>query len=195
MYRRIAVIQGHPDGEREHLCHSLARAYIQGAKDEDSDVRSIEVAKLDFACLRSQEAWESEPVPRGLYEAQEVLGWAEHWVLLFPPWLGDMPALTKAFLEQVLRPGFAFERATRGSPAQKLLGGKSARLVITMGMPATLYRWYFRAHSVKSLERNILGYCGIAPIDETLVGMVEGLNDVKRAHWLAKMRMLGREGR
>ena len=39
-----------------------------------------------------------------------------------------------------------------------------------MGMPALVYRWYFRAHSVKSLERNILGFVGIAPVHETLIG-------------------------
>lgn len=27
-------------------------------------------------------------------------------------------------------------------------------------MPAATYRWYFRAHSVKSLERNLLGTVG-----------------------------------
>ena len=33
--------------------------------------------------------------------------WAQHLVLMFPLWLGDMPALMKAFLEQVARPGLA----------------------------------------------------------------------------------------
>ena len=56
---------------------------------------------------------------------------------------------------------------------KKLLGGRSARLVVTMGMPALVYRWYFRAHSIKALERNILGFVGIAPIDETLIGSIE----------------------
>jgi hypothetical protein len=27
-----------------------------------------------------------------------------------------------------------------------------------MGMPAAVYRWFYRAHSLKSLERNILGF-------------------------------------
>lgn len=28
-----------------------------------------------------------------------------------------------------------------------------ARIVISMGMPAFVYRWYFRAHGLKSLRR------------------------------------------
>jgi putative NADPH-quinone reductase len=62
-----------------------------------------------------------------------------------------------------------------------------------MGMPALVYRWYFRAHSLKALERNILGFVGIAPIHETLVGTVEGLSNQQREDWLGKLRRLGRE--
>ncbi len=62
-----------------------------------------------------------------------------------------------------------------------------------MGMPAFVYRWYFGAHSLKSLERNILKFVGIKPIRETLIGMVEGKQET-RARWLTKMEALGREG-
>ncbi len=64
-----------------------------------------------------------------------------------------------------------------------------------MGMPALAYRWYFRAHSLKSLERNILKFAGIAPIRETLFGMVENADEKRRARWLDKMRALGAAGR
>jgi hypothetical protein len=66
-----------------------------------------------------------------------------------------------------------------------------------MGMPALAYRWYFRAHSLKSLERNILGFVGISPIHETLIGMVgqPGEGDPEAARrWLAKLRKLGQAG-
>ena len=63
-----------------------------------------------------------------------------------------------------------------------------------MGMPALVYRWYFRAHSVKSLERNILGFVGIGPIHETLVGGVEGLGEAGVSKWRRKLGELGRQG-
>jgi len=62
-----------------------------------------------------------------------------------------------------------------------------------MGMPALVYRWMFRAHSIKALEPNILGFVGIAPIHETLVGMVEG-NPSSREEWLGQLRELGTQG-
>jgi putative NADPH-quinone reductase len=63
-----------------------------------------------------------------------------------------------------------------------------------MGMPATVYRWYFRAHSVKSLERNILGFVGISPVHETLIGMTGNMDADEVTTWLAKLSALGRQG-
>ena len=62
-----------------------------------------------------------------------------------------------------------------------------------MGMPALAYRWFFLAHSLKSLEHNILRFSGIGPIRETLIGSVEGLGAVGREKWLANVCALGRD--
>jgi putative NADPH-quinone reductase len=105
-----------------------------------------------------------------------------------------MPALLKGFLEQVARPGFAFSREGKNPLAKKGLSGRTARVVVTMGMPAMAYRWYFRAHSIKSLERNILGFVGIAPVHETLVGMVGNMEPALAQKWLAKLGKLGERG-
>jgi putative NADPH-quinone reductase len=104
-----------------------------------------------------------------------------------------MPAFTKGFLEQLFRVGFAMKVEDGGRKWTRLLKGKSARIVVTMGMPAFVYRWFFGAHSLKSLERNILKFCGISPIRESLIGMVEGSAE-HRAHWLHKMSVYGKVG-
>ncbi|MBC7380058.1 MAG: NAD(P)H-dependent oxidoreductase [Burkholderiaceae bacterium] len=191
---RILIIQGHPDPDEQHLCHALADAYAAGAAEAGHTVRRIEISTLDFALLRSQKAWEHGELPAGLTVAQDNIKWASHIVIVFPLWLGGMPALLKGFLEQVARPGFAFVREG-GSTAftKKGLTGRSARVIVTMGMPALVYRWYFRAHSLKSLERNILGFVGIAPIHETLVGMAGDMKEDVARRWLLKLRRLGRE--
>jgi len=189
----ILLILGHPDGSRRHLCHALADAFAAGARQAGHEVRTVDVAKLDFPLLRTREAWEEGAVPAALAPAQRDIEWANHVVLFFPLWLGDMPALLKAFLEQVARPGFAIGREGDNPLAMKLLKGRSARVVVTMGMPALLYRWYFRAHSVKALERNILGFVGFGPIHETLIGSVESLGGNGVAKWLARMRKAGEQ--
>ena len=130
-------------------------------------------------------------LPPALVPAQQDIVWAQHLVLMFPLWLGDMPALMKAFLEQVARPGLAGAVRAEGAMPPKALAGRSARIVVTMGMPALAYRWVFRAHSVKSLERNILGILGVAPVHETLIGGVAGFRADDVARWC---RTLGRLG-
>jgi putative NADPH-quinone reductase len=191
--RRILILQGHPDTTQPHFCHALAQAYAEAATQAGHEVQTLTIADLEFPLLRSKQAWDSGALPASLVPAQAAIAWAQHIVLVFPLWLGGMPALVKGFLEQVARPGFAIGKAAEGQhlPA-KLLSGRSARIVVTMGMPALVYRWYFRAHSLKALERNILGFVGIAPVHETLVGMVDGLDKKAADVWLGKLRTLGR---
>lgn len=191
--RRILIVNGHPDAGVRHLLHPLLDAYAEGALAAGHAVRRLEVASLDFPLLRSAADWEHGELPSALKPAQDDIAWCDHLVLAFPLWLGDMPALLKGFLEQVARPGFAFHRDEQNPFGKKALGGRSARIVVTMGMPALLYRWYFRAHSVKSLERNILGFVGIAPVHETLIGLVDRLGEAGVARWCAKLKQLGRQ--
>ena len=191
---RILLIEGHPDTGERHLNHVLADAYAEGALAAGHTVRRVDVATLDFPLLRSPHDWQQGEVPPGLKAAQDDIAWAQHVVIFFPLWLGDMPALLKGFLEQVARPGFAFGPEGANPFGRKGLKGRSARVVVTMGMPALVYRWYFRAHSLKSLERNILGFVGFGPIHETLVGMVDQLGEQGVAKWQAKLHKLGRAG-
>lgn len=192
--RRILIIDGHPDASAAHYVHALADAYEGGAKRGGHEVKRIDVARLDFAVLRSAVEWqEGEPDAR-VRAVQEALAWSEHMVILFPLWLGDMPARLKAFFEQVLRPGFAIGEAQPGRLPKKLLAGRSARIIVTMGMPAFFYRLYYRAHSVKSLARNVLQFCGIRPVRVTYIGMVEGKREA-RTNWLAKVALLGAAAR
>ncbi|MBA4343670.1 MAG: dehydrogenase [Methylibium sp.] len=192
--KRILILQGHPDSTAPHFCHALAEAYAAGAVAAGHELRQVDVAWLDFPLLRSKQDWEHGMLPASLLEAQQAIGWCEHVVIFFPLWLGEMPALLKGFLEQVARPGFAFNSEGGNPLAHKALSGRSARVVVTMGMPALVYRYFYRAHSLKSLERNILGFVGIAPIKETLIGMIEGMDEAQRQKWLDKLRALGGEG-
>jgi putative NADPH-quinone reductase len=188
---RIALIQGHPDRSSDRFLRALARAYRDGAEAHGHEVRVIDLAALDFPLLSSGSDWRTGKPAGDIRKAQETIAWARHIVLFYPLWLGEMPALVKAFLEQALRPGFAIRVAQNGR-WKKLLSGRSARIVVTMGMPAAVYRWYFGAHSLKSLKRNILGFCGLRPVRNTLIGNIEGCGQVERALVLQKMRDLGR---
>jgi len=197
---RIALIHGHPDNTRRHLGHELADSYAKGAVDAGHEVRRLVVADMDFPLLRSQEAFYSGETPPDISEAQDAIEWAQHLVLEYPLWLGTMPALLKGFLEQAFRPGFAVAAESTadegtGSLGGGLLKGRSARIIVTMGMPGFFYRVYFRAHSLKNLERNILRFSGIKPVRASVIGMVEAAGDARRRRWLRQMERLGARAR
>ncbi len=191
MPRKVLVINGHPDGDPARLCAALAQSYAEGAREAGHEVETISIAALDIPFLRSQEAFEKGAVPDSLAAAGEAVKAAEHVVIVFPLWLGTMPALLKAFIEQVLRPGIAFEYTKQGP--KSLLAGRSARLIVTMGMPAFLYRLYFLSHGVAGLRRSILRFVGFKPVRTTLFGLVTAAKADKRRNWLAQVRALGRE--
>jgi putative NADPH-quinone reductase len=192
MTRRVAIIQGHPDPAGHRLLHAMADAYADGAAAAGHEVRRIEVGKLEFALLRTQADFETGALPPALVQPSEDMRWAEHWVFLFPLWHGTMPALFKGFLEQVFRPGFAMAY-TKGGLPKRLLAGRSARIVVTMGMPVLLYRWYFGGYGLRAFERSMLSFAGIKPIRESLYGL-SFADEKKRARWISDMRRHGGRG-
>jgi putative NADPH-quinone reductase len=196
MPRRVLVIVGHPDGNPKRLCRALADAYAEGARSTGHEVRLLDIATLDFPILRTADEFTERPLPVTLEDAVQAIQDAEHLVFIFPLSLGTMPALLKAFLEQVMRPGvaFAYPEAGKNGFAKTLLKGRSARVVVTMGMPASFYRFWYLGHGVAGMRRNILNFVGISPVRETLFGMVEGVSDAKRRKWISAMYALGKQG-
>lgn len=188
--RKILVVDGHPDPDPARFVHALAAAYMKGAAGHET--RMLRLADLDFPLLRRASDWTEGAPPAAIAAAQMDVLWADHLVILYPLWLGDVPALLKGFLEQTLRPGFALQYREKGLP-RKLLAGRTARTVVTMGMPAIVYRLFYGAHSVKSLERNVLKFVGIRPVARTFVGAVESSVEHRQAR-LEELERLGAAG-
>lgn len=192
MPANILIIQGHPDPDQRHFCHALADAYAEAAEQAGHSVRRVEVARLEFPLVRQAEDWKHGEPPPAIAGVQSEVLRAGHIVIIHPLWLGTLPALLKGFLEQVFRQSFAF--GADPMKPERRLRGRSARIVVTMGMPAWIYRVYFMAHGLKNLERNILRFCGIKPVRSSLVGMVEG-GPARRERWLERMRRIGAAAR
>lgn len=190
---RILLVRAHPDPQR-HFADALVEAYAQGASEGGHAVERLDLATLDIPLLRSAADWTKPSTSADMREAQEKVMQAEHLVFVYPLWLGDMPALLKAFLEQVSCAGGMIEMKTpdgRGGWVPKLKG-KSARLFVTMGMPGFVYRWYYGAHSLKSFERNILKFAGCSRVRSTVIGSIEG-EARGREEALEEARALGRQ--
>lgn len=196
--RRIVILQGHPDPEGGHFCHALAQAYAKGATEDGHEIQVVSIATLAFPLLRSRKDQRGE-VPAAIAAAQAALTRADHVVLIYPVWNGGAPALVKGFFEQVFRPAFVFPDSSANErlgffsyyTQRKALKGKTARVVVTMQMPAFVYRWIFHPHP----EKNALRVSGIGPVRESLIGLVESPDGRRREQWLRKLYAFGREGR
>jgi putative NADPH-quinone reductase len=105
---KIAIIQGHPDGGGGRLCQALADAYCSRAPAGGHHFRVIDIGRIDFPLLRTKSSFERGAVRTQLQKAQEAIAWADHLLLVYPLWLGEMPALVTGCLEQVMRPSSVF---------------------------------------------------------------------------------------
>ena len=196
--KHILLIQGHPDPEPRHFCHALAAAYEAGAVTAGHHVERLDIATLQFPFVRSRADLDEKAAPECIRQAQASLLRADHVVLCFPVWNGGMPAIVKAFFEQTFRSSFVFPDAKPGEALgftsyfkqRKALAGKTARTIVTMAMPAFIYRWYFRPHP----EKNSLKLGGLT-VRESLVGRAESKDARTRERWLKKITELGRQAK
>lgn len=183
MTKKIVVINGHPDPSGDRFAAALAAAYLRGANAGGHQIRRIEVGELDLAPIHSMAEFAGDVAPQAR-DLQAHIAWADHLVIIYPLWLGGPPAVLKAFFEQVFRYGFAL--GGEGRTMTGLLKGRSARVIVTMGMPAPIFRLVFDAPGLKAVTRGILMICGVRPVRSTVIGMVEGsrparLRDLRRA--------------
>lgn len=192
MGSRIVIIQGHPDPAGGHLCHALADSYARGATAAGHEVRVLDVAKLDFPILRTPADFETGTPAASIRAAQDDIRWAQHLMIIHPLWHSGMPALLWGFFEQTFRYGFFAERSTPEKRwPKRLLLGRSAHVVITMGMPALFYRWFMGSHGLKMFTGGVLWWAGITPARSTLIGSAGGMTNSKAKVWMERLRADG----
>lgn len=190
--KRILVINGHPDPAPEHLCAALADAYARGATAAGHEVSRLDVGSLDFQMIRSLKDYQSADVTPDMRRAQNAVKHAQHLVLIFPIWFGSPPAVLKGFFEQLLRIGSSW--SSPQAAISSVLTGKSARLIVTMGMPTPVFRFLLGGQGVAGLEKGLFLMTGVSPVRRTLLGGANAEAPARKAQWLALAEDLGRRG-
>lgn len=192
MAKRILIINGHPDPALNNFCCALAEAYATGARSAGHEVRRIDVGTLGLPLIHTAAEFEAASSLAAVTAAQTDIAWCEHMLIVHPLWLGAAPAVLKGFFEQTFRYGFALPKPgnAKGFP-KGLLKGRSARIVVTMGMPGFIFRWLFGAFGIRAMERSVLGLSGFRPVRRTLIGGMGELTPTRAADLLETMRQLG----
>ncbi|MBL0912562.1 MAG: NAD(P)H-dependent oxidoreductase [Bacteroidia bacterium] len=188
---KILIINGHPDPRSFNA--ALAAMYKKGALESGAELEEIVVAALQFdPNLRSGYRKRMEPEP-DLQEAWQKILRADHLVWVHPVWWGGLPALTKGFVDRLFLPGMAFRYRENSVFWDKLLKGRTARILTTLDQPGWYYRLAFGRPSVNQLRRSILEFCGIKPVKVTYFGIIRNSKAEEREKWLQKAYRLGRK--
>jgi NAD(P)H dehydrogenase (quinone) len=189
--KKILVINAHPNAESFN--HALVEAYVSGAKKAGAEVKTLTIAELDFnpsLQFGYQKRMELEP---DLIHAQELILWAEHLVWIHPVWWGGLPAVAKGFIDRVFLPGFAFKYRENSVWWDKLLAGRTARIITTLDQPSFYYRLAFGRPSVNQLKKSTLQFCGIKPVKVTYVGPIRLSKEEFRVKMIQKITTLGEQ--
>jgi len=189
---RIFVLVGHP--RRDAFAAALAARYVEGARAAGHEVRVTSLADLPVGLVTPDYKAGDEARAAWVGDVQAAIEACEHWVIVAPLWWGSVPAALDALLEQVLLPGFAFRYRAGGLGWDRLLAGRSARVILTMDTPPWYLRWFLGRPVVRRLKAQVLGFCGIAPVEFTLLGSVKTSSPATREGWLAQVAALGRRG-
>lgn len=182
MSPRILIILGHPD--QKSFGGALARSYAEHARNAGCEVDELHLASMEFDATpqgRPPQELESD-----LAAAREAIFRARHIVLVYPTWLGTMPARMKGFFERVFSDNFAFRFRPESLVPEQLLKGRSADVFATMDTPPLLYRFVLGAPGHKMVRSTILGVSGIKPVKIYSLGPLRSSSEAKRIHWLER---------
>jgi len=191
--RKVLVIIGHP--RRDSFCGALADAYARGAREAGHEVRVVALGDLAFDPIRRTGYGDTPPLEPDLQRAQKDIAWCDHMAWAYPNWWGTMPALMKGFIDRAILPGFAFRYREGKTFWDRLLSGRSARLLVTMDTPPLWYRWVIGRPGHNQMRRSVLGFCGVRPVRVSQFGVVKKASPARRDTWLRETHHLGTRAR
>lgn len=186
---RILVLVGHPAAAS--LDRSLAEAYAEGARASGAEVRELRLSALQFDPILHEGHHAVQELEPDLRAAQELILWANHLVIVYPIWWGSVPALLKGFLDRALYSGFAYRYHDDGPLWDKLLRGRSARLITTSDAPGWWIRFAYRNSDVAMMKHAVLEFCGVSPVRVTRFTRTRHRTDGERNGWIERARALG----
>ena len=189
--KKILIINGHPD--KESFCFHLAESYKKGADAAGADCKLIHLIDFDFNPILTYGYRKISALEPDLLQAQQDILAADHLVFVYPNWWATLPALLKGFIDRTFLPNFAFKYRENSPFWDKLLTGKTARLIVTMDTP----RWYYwlinRSAGHNAMKIGVLEFCGIKPVKITVFTPIKSSDDKKRKQWLEEATELGKQ--
>lgn len=189
--KKIFILLGHPDSET--LSGSLATKYEKTAKHAGHEVRRLNIGELKFDPILHRGYKVIQELEPDLKLVQEHMRWADHFVLIYPLWWSGMPALLKGMFDRMWLPAFAF-RFNKGKMGwQKLLKGKTARVIVLSKLDPFAI-WAMFGDFSNEISRATLGFSGLK-VRRTHIGNAETLSPMVLDAWMSTIANLAKKGR
>jgi NAD(P)H dehydrogenase (quinone) len=189
--KKILIINGHPNPESFNA--ALIAAYEHAILNQNVEVKVLNIHELDFEPSLTYGYTKRMEVETDIVKSQELISWADHMVWFHPVWWGGLPALTKGFIDRVFTPGFAFKYRENSVWWDKLLSGKTGRIITTLDQPAFFYRMMFGRPSVNQLKKSTLQFCGVKPVKVSYFGPIRNSSLEQRAKMLLEVGKLAQK--
>ena len=193
MAKNILLLLGHPS--KNSFNKALLDAYQKGAESTGDICKIIYISDLNFDVNLADgyKTGKADQLEEDLVAAQKLFLWADHVVMAFPNWWGAMPAITKGFIDRLFLPGFAFKNHSGKTFPEKLLKGKSMRVLVTMDTPKFWFYLIHRASLYLILKKVVFGYVGFDPIRFSTFGFMRRSTAKQRSTWLQQVECLGKQ--
>ena len=185
---KILILNGHP--YNKSFSDKIAEKYLAGVKRSGHEVKIVNVRDLKFDPNLSAGYHEISPLEDDLREFQEKILWCEHFVIVTPVWWSGVPAILKGLIDRVVLPGFAFKYKKNGG-WDKLLSGKSSRVIYTQGGRKLVSYFYLRDCFWKTMKRGFLSFCGFRPVRRTVFELADKASLKRRENFLSKIYKIG----
>lgn len=188
---RIYIFVGHPNNDS--LACDLGDVYEREAKAAGHDVRRANIGDLHFDPILHKGYKEIQELEPDLKMVQENMKWCEHFVLIYPLWWSSMPALLKGLWDRMFLPGFAFHMNHNGMGWEKLLKGRTARVIILSKNWPIVIRSLF-GNFTNEISRALLGFAGFQ-VHVTEIGHSENAGPERIKKWEGMVAKLARKGK
>ncbi len=185
---RIYVLFAHPDPGSFN--GRLADAVVTAAQAAGHEVRRHNLFELGFDPILRQGLKRVQPLENDLIAAQANLSWCERFVLFYPVWWGNVPALLKGFFDRTLYSEFTYRHDANDPFWTKLLQGRTGHIVTTSDAPVDWLRTQYHDADINAVRNATLEICGMKPVRVTRISGVKDLPPAERQEWVERIASL-----
>ncbi|MEI6691070.1 MAG: NAD(P)H-dependent oxidoreductase [bacterium] len=181
----IYILQANTD--KTSFGSAIADIYEQTAIKLGHIVRRQNLGDIQFDPILWAGFKQEQPLEKDLIEAQKIISWCNHWVIIYPVWWGNVPAILKGFFDRILTPGFAFKYHKNDPMWDRLLAGKTGHVITTCDSPGIWLALQNRNSDLNAVVKATLNFCGISSVKVTRFTQVRKADKTKLGQWLLQV--------